>query len=64
MWTIDEYEKHEDAESEQYCDLYNQIKSRPDGEIVMARALGILKILAEGPVEGVKETDWPEELPY
>ena len=44
-------EEKADLQSEQFCDLLNAINRRPDGEIVSLRALAILRVLAEGPVE-------------
>lgn len=51
-----------DARLQEFCDLINEIERRPDGETVILRALGILRILADGPDERSRETDWPWQL--
>ena len=40
-----------DLRSEWLCDAFNAIERRDDGETVALRAIAILRVLAEGPVE-------------
>jgi hypothetical protein len=53
-------EQRADVLSEQYCDLYNKIEGRPDGETVLLRAIGILRVLAYAPVCEEGANPFPE----
>jgi hypothetical protein len=58
-----DYEEDEVGDNliEQYCEIYNEIARRPDGERELLRAIELLKTIANAPVRE-DSIEFPREL--